>query len=127
MSLLPECPGKTYRGIGKVTSVTVLKAIKMGLVWTWAAFSSTSVAPAAADKFSKGSSFTFTIHGLTGRDISGFSQFPGEKEVLFVPGTMMRVLEITDAECVLQEQLISDVQLAGPAPIDRIAPARKVD
>ena len=46
------------------------------------------------------------LHGVYGRDISEFSAYPHEKEVLFVPGTCVRVIAVNDGSCVLQECMI---------------------
>eukprot|EP00698_Gefionella_okellyi_P021518 TRINITY_DN699_c0_g1_i1.p1 TRINITY_DN699_c0_g1~~TRINITY_DN699_c0_g1_i1.p1 ORF type:complete len:485 (+),score=87.72 TRINITY_DN699_c0_g1_i1:1026-2480(+) len=109
MALLPECSEKSYRGIQKVDRQIVMTAIQKGLDWIWAGFSSTTLDIGVAGKFGK--KFRFVIRGIYGRDISAFSQYPGEREILFIPGTCMRVLEVTETECVLQEQLVTDHQL----------------
>ena len=49
--------------------------------------------------------YTLEIHGLYGRDISEFSAYPHEKEVLFVPGTCVRVIEVNDGHSKLQERM----------------------
>eukprot|EP00698_Gefionella_okellyi_P021521 TRINITY_DN699_c0_g1_i12.p1 TRINITY_DN699_c0_g1~~TRINITY_DN699_c0_g1_i12.p1 ORF type:complete len:367 (+),score=60.32 TRINITY_DN699_c0_g1_i12:1026-2126(+) len=118
MALLPECSEKSYRGIQKVDRQIVMTAIQKGLDWIWAGFSSTTLDIGVAGKFGK--KFRFVIRGIYGRDISAFSQYPGEREILFIPGTCMRVLEVTETECVLQEQLVTDhqLQVIGPANPD---------
>lgn len=49
-------------------------------------------------------SYKFVVMGTYGRDIGEFSKYPNEKEVLFVPGTQLRVVEVTDTETKLQER-----------------------
>jgi len=41
-----------------------------------------------------------------GRDISEFSAYPHEKEVLFVPGTCVRVIEVNDGSYELRERML---------------------
>jgi len=49
------------------------------------------------------------------------SAYPHEKEVLFVPGTCVRVMEINDTRCVLQERmyriLISTIQFLSSVTV----------
>eukprot|EP00698_Gefionella_okellyi_P023919 TRINITY_DN829_c0_g1_i8.p1 TRINITY_DN829_c0_g1~~TRINITY_DN829_c0_g1_i8.p1 ORF type:complete len:873 (+),score=125.25 TRINITY_DN829_c0_g1_i8:117-2735(+) len=106
LALLPPVSGKFHRGIGGLDLAQVRRAIQMQTIWTWPGFSSTSLSSTASSGFGK---FTFTIHGTFGRNISAFSQFPAEREVLFLPGTSMRVVEVTDTQCVLQEYLVTEL------------------
>jgi hypothetical protein len=39
---------------------------------------------------------TFTIQGKTGRSVESISEFSGEKEILFMPGTKFRITKIED-------------------------------
>jgi len=78
--------------------------LKQGVIWTWPGFTSTS---ASKDTTSSFGTYTFRIHGVFGRDISQFSEYHFEKEVLFVPGTSMRVLQAGDSYCELQERMIT--------------------
>eukprot|EP00698_Gefionella_okellyi_P024408 TRINITY_DN859_c0_g1_i12.p1 TRINITY_DN859_c0_g1~~TRINITY_DN859_c0_g1_i12.p1 ORF type:complete len:315 (+),score=74.88 TRINITY_DN859_c0_g1_i12:25-945(+) len=115
LSLLPTCAHKCFRGIGKAGAAEAKAAIKQGTIWIWQAFSSTSVMADASAAFSQSDNkFRFVIQGVYGRNISAFSQYPDEKEVLFVPGTQMRVLEVSDTECILQEHLVSNVTVQMP-------------
>jgi len=83
--------------------VQVHQALQHNRLWTWPAFTSTSTEPRQAHHFG---AYTFEIHSVYGRDISEFSGFANEKEVLFVPGTCVRVMEVRDDCCVLHEGMI---------------------
>ena len=58
-----------------------------GKVFRWWAFSSTSVEETAADVFTDDGESTMFIIDAIGVDISSFSRFPNEQEVLLLPGT----------------------------------------
>ena len=58
-----------------------------GRVFRWWAFSSTSVKETTADAFTGGGESTMFIIDAVGVDISPFSRFPNEQEVLLLPGT----------------------------------------
>lgn len=110
LALLPPYVGKVFRSIGNVQHGDVLKAVHKDVVWTWGGFSSASTAEETTAKFGK---YPFVIHSQYGRDISALSQFPGEQEVLFVPGTRLRVLEVDHSSCVMQEYPFSDFEMAS--------------
>jgi len=78
------------------------QALQQGALQTWTGFTSCSANEKIA---SQSGTYTLHIHGVYGRDISEFSSHPHEKEVLFVPGTCMRVMEVSDTHCVLQESM----------------------
>ena len=60
-------------------------------VFTWWAFSSTTTQLKLAKAFLNGSESTlFTIDAI-GVDIAAFSSFPGEQEILLLPGTLLTV------------------------------------
>ena len=87
---------KCFSDVSKVEA-----AVHQESVFTWAGFTSTSRDEEVARKFGP---YIFMINGEFGRDISQFSEYPEEKEVLFVPGTRMEVLNVKYDSCHLQER-----------------------
>ena len=75
--------------------------MQLDSLWTWPVFTSTSSDEDAIKGFGE---YIFHIDGTSGRDISEFSPYPHEKEVVFVPGTCVRVVEVNDSYCVLEER-----------------------
>jgi len=89
LNKLPLIRQKVYRGMG----VDLHETYKQlpGKVFRWWAFSSTSVSESLAGVFmGKGERTLFAIDAI-GVDISAFSAFPNESEVLMLPGTCLMV------------------------------------
>lgn len=64
---------------------------RVGAIVTYPAFTSTSKKPKAPLT----RAIALEIYGKSGRCIEGFSRFPAEEEVLFLPGTQFQVLHVT--------------------------------
>ncbi|MCW2658980.1 MAG: hypothetical protein JWP83_132 [Mycobacterium sp.] len=80
----------TYRGPvvrGTDLSPDVLAQYRPGEVITEKAFVSTTTNPAVARSTAFSGNVEFRIVSFTGRDVSSVSMFPGEREILFPPGT----------------------------------------
>jgi hypothetical protein len=71
----------------------VLARYQPDAVVTERAFLSTSVEPAVAQSTAFAGNVEFRILSKTGRDISSFSTFPTEREVLFPTGTQFYVVD----------------------------------
>jgi hypothetical protein len=67
-----------------------LAALKPGAIYRDPAFLSTTVNEKPPLYPFTHTTIRFDIRGLSGRDISGLSQFPGERELLFLPGVKFR-------------------------------------
>eukprot|EP00667_Euglena_gracilis_P009641 EG_transcript_9807 len=94
VSVLPPFMGKVYRGIPVVMES---HSYKVGRKITWQSFTSTTRSPYVASRFLcqtdnelRGS--LFVLHVNTGKDISGFSEFSTEQEVLMAPNSQWRVV-----------------------------------
>ena len=79
--------------------IQMISLLHEGSLWVWPDFTTTSADDIVATTASR---YTLSIQSLYGRDISEFSPYD-EKEVLFVPGTCVRVLKMDADGCVLQE------------------------
>jgi len=90
---LPPYAGPVVRGTD--LPAHVLAAYQPDAVITEAAFLSTSMEPGVAQSSAFAGNVEFRILSKTGRDISSFSLFPSEKEVLFPNGAMFYVLTRT--------------------------------
>ena len=91
LSKLPDCPGVSYRGTAFDDSF-IDSSLQEGAIFSDPTFLSTSAArKEALSGFC--SNCMFTIHGRTGKDIAAFSTFKHEKEVLFRPGSVFRILK----------------------------------
>jgi hypothetical protein len=88
LAKLPPRPGMTYRGVDLPEDM--LSNYEEGTVITEKAFTSTSTDPAIASGNFKGNAVTI-ISGNSGRDISEFSQYSYEKEILYDKGTQFYV------------------------------------
>jgi hypothetical protein len=73
----------------------VLARYQPDAVVTERAFLSTSVEPAVAQSSAFAGNVEFRILSKAGRDISSFSTFPTEREVLFPSGTQFYVVDRT--------------------------------
>lgn len=87
---LPPFEGTSYRGTR--LPLDMRNRLQVGDTFEDEAFLSTSSdARAAFD-----GNTTFTIQGKTGRSVESISEFSGEKEILFMPGTKFRITKIED-------------------------------
>jgi hypothetical protein len=88
---LPPHHGPVVRGTDLPPDV--LARYQPDAVVTERAFLSTSVEPAVAQSTAFAGNVEFRILSKTGRDISSFSTFPTEREVLFPSGTQFYVVD----------------------------------
>eukprot|EP00755_Sulcionema_specki_P022464 Sspe_Gene.76576::Locus_47850_Transcript_1_1_Confidence_1.000_Length_2895::g.76576::m.76576 len=88
---LPPCPSPTtsYRGLQGVA----VPQYTPGAVLLWAAFSSSSIDRATACSFALGGAegAIFSVRGTQGRNISRWSRFARENELLLPPNTWLKV------------------------------------
>ncbi|MEV6341912.1 ADP-ribosyltransferase [Actinoplanes sp. NPDC051851] len=89
LAKLPSTPGVTYRGA--TYSDELLANYNVGQIVTERAFTSTSADILVADNFSGNTLITIT--GRNGKEISGFSDFAHESEVLYDKGTQFKVID----------------------------------
>jgi hypothetical protein len=88
---LPPHHGPVVRGTDLPPDV--LARYQPDAVVTERAFLSTSVEPAVAQSTAFAGNVEFRILSKTGRDISSFSTFPTEREVLFPSGSQFYVVD----------------------------------
>jgi SPP1 gp7 family putative phage head morphogenesis protein len=90
MAKMPKFVGMTSRGmsISESDLGKVLSVYRVGQVVEEASFISTS----AGDKAAFGGNVLIRIIGKRGVDVAPFSKYPGEREVLYMPGTRLKVL-----------------------------------
>lgn len=86
---LPNHQGPVFRGTDLPSDV--LAQYKPGEVITEKAFTSTSTASTQAFP----GSTQFTILSKSGKDVSQYSQYPGEQEILFPPGARFEIVSRT--------------------------------
>ena len=96
---LPRYQGILYRS----TRANLSDQYVTGLTHTWKIFTSTTVSMNTAGEYlnatmgTSGLRTLFHIECTNGRSIRDFSTFPGEEEVLLLPGFHFKVLETMDA------------------------------
>jgi hypothetical protein len=88
---LPPHSGMVYRGADLAPDV--LAQYQRGAVVTEHAFLSSSLDPAVANSSAFAGNVEFRIASKTGRDVSSFSTFPTEQEVLFPTGLQFYVVD----------------------------------
>ena len=87
---LPDFCGIVWRGS---TNAFVAQKYQKGTVVTWSAFSSTSTNEHTAKKFAGKDGLLFRIEAVSAKDISLFSVFPEESEVIFPPNSELFVVQ----------------------------------
>ncbi|CAF3483705.1 unnamed protein product [Rotaria socialis] len=85
---LPTVRKNLWRGIAK----DIAKNFKKGEEFTWWAISSCSTSVNTIKDFLGPDSTLFLIEAVNGKDISGYTNFPTESEVILCPGTRFRVV-----------------------------------
>lgn len=92
LAKMPKYVGRSARGMsfGEVELKKVLATYRKGAVVEDSAFVSSSYGEQAAF----GGNVFLQINGKTGVNISSFSKYGGEREVLFMPGTRFRVDDV---------------------------------
>jgi acetyltransferase-like isoleucine patch superfamily enzyme len=92
---LPAFVGRTYRGVRSLPDALRLR-LRPGDVFSDDGFFSTSrdLEPATEYAGEGGGGYLFTVDGVSGRDISAFSEFGLETEVLFGPSTRFSVIDV---------------------------------
>eukprot|EP01062_Namystynia_karyoxenos_P061191 TRINITY_DN5330_c0_g1_i1.p1 TRINITY_DN5330_c0_g1~~TRINITY_DN5330_c0_g1_i1.p1 ORF type:complete len:1631 (+),score=377.40 TRINITY_DN5330_c0_g1_i1:70-4893(+) len=114
---------KGYRGL---TGVTLdLGVYSRGRVVVFGAFTSTSDDQGVASGFAVGddSAAIFTMFGQTGRNISPFSRFGREKEILYPPNTLQLVTETLSAEhaAILNKSKLQVFDLRELSPAEAVS------
>lgn len=93
-----EGPSKLYRGVPNVDLNIYERAKASGTLVKWDAFSSTSTSREVADSFRGKHGVLFVVRRnpdhAAAADISEYSHFPDEHEVLLLPQMRFRVLDI---------------------------------
>ena len=95
---LPKCTGLVYRGDW---SSVIASRYEEGRTITFGEFNSFSRRRSTALEFATGGSSSHPVllivrlTGTGGRDVSRFSQYPGEREVLMMPGTKVKITKVT--------------------------------
>lgn len=87
---LPAYEGPVIRGTN--VPADVLDRYQPGRVITEPAFTSTTTLRAVAEGPAFAGNVEFRIFSTTGRDVSSFSMYPGEQEVLFPPGAKFYIV-----------------------------------
>ena len=87
---LPDFCGIVWRGS---TNALVAQKYRKGTVVTWSAFSSTSTNEHTAKKFARKDGLLFRIEAVSAKDVSLFSVFPEEAEVIFPPNSELFVVQ----------------------------------
>lgn len=98
---LPTYKGRAYRGI-RVTATefaSIAGEYPVGGLVNWAAFSSASAVP----EYATTGNVLFTITSHTGRVLGDHADLLEEREVVFLPGTTVRVqgLELYDTRAII--------------------------
>jgi hypothetical protein len=91
LSRLPKYIGVTYR------EVDAKPKFPLGATIVFRSFTSTSV-KADFHMFEPGYRVKLVIYSKTGRDISSYATRPYEREILFLPGTKLKVLPVPESE-----------------------------
>ncbi|CAF3008529.1 unnamed protein product [Rotaria sp. Silwood2] len=84
---LPTVRKNLWRGV----ATDVANNFKAGDEFTWWTISSCSTSVTIIEKFLGSNSTLFLIEAVNGKDISGYTNYPGENEVILCPGTRFRV------------------------------------
>ena len=87
---LPDFCGIVWRGS---TNALVAQQYRKGTVVTWSAFSSTLPNEHTAKKFAGKDGLLFRIEAFSAKDISLFSVFPEDSEVIFPPNSELFVVQ----------------------------------
>jgi len=107
LAKLPGTKATVYRGLSfdsKQDLEAFVSKIKVGGEFITEAFTSTSKKMEQAEKFGKGKyGVMLEMESFTGRDVSKYSYFPGQKEVLFVQGTRFEVMSKSSKRFKLRE------------------------
>lgn len=93
LAKMPKYVGEAARGmsLGAVDLKRFLSTYQKGAVVEEAAFVSSSYGQRAAF----GGNVFLKIKSKTGVNVENYSRHPGEREVLFMPGTRFRVVDVT--------------------------------
>lgn len=90
LSALPNHVGMVYRGINKLRFSSHQK---VGDLFYWKGFTSTSLKASVGEQFGKNGTI-FHINSISGKNVSLFSIYEEEEEVIFLPFTYFIVEEI---------------------------------
>ncbi|CAF3415917.1 unnamed protein product [Rotaria sp. Silwood1] len=85
---LPTVRKNLWRGVAK----DIAKNFKKGDEFTWWTISSCSTSVNTIKDFLGSNSTLFLIEAVSAKDISGYTNFPSESEVILCPGTRLRVV-----------------------------------
>jgi len=126
---IQKCPRfqqTVYRGIkGLVAHLTYDTQYIQDHYVIWVAITSTSVVKAEAEIFLKGAGTLFTIlPGHNGRDISQLSFYPDEREILFLPNTIFKIVSVK-YDAALRRDLIVLEEVSSLFEISKILEVKK--
>ncbi|CAF3529460.1 unnamed protein product [Rotaria socialis] len=85
---LPTVRKNLWRGVSK----DIAKNFKKGDEFSWWMISSCSTSLSIIKNFVGSNSTLFLIEAVNGKDISNYTNFPSESEVILCPGTRLRVV-----------------------------------
>ena len=111
--------GTTHRGMIFETATErakYLKEFKHGQVWKSKTFLASSKESQIIVGKDVKNNLIFQIRGRSGRDITNYSRFPSEKEVLFMKGTSFKVDKIVGNRVYLSEVTKQAQLKVAPAP-----------
>ena len=129
LAVLPDFKGKLFRGINVRFSEEVYQT---GKTVTWPAFSSASAMQSVAEEFVKGDDGSlFFVQSASAKEISRFSKFPDEVEVLFRPNSTFTITSTLYGTSDIGQfyacvDNIAMSQTADVGPADKGGPSKQV-
>ena len=84
---LPAYEGRVYRGVPSSALSVIQNRYKRGMDIQWSSFTSTSCRIETAKGFAERGGIVFVIDVVNGRDITHYSAYQGEGEILLSPNS----------------------------------------
>ena len=108
LAALPDWKGTVFRGVPASSFSVVKENYSNGKDIHWSSFTSTTTSISRAKQFAHGKGgIIFFIHVLTGRDVSCYSAFKRENEILLGPNTRL----VVTSDLVLNSDGMFDISL----------------
>ena len=108
LAALPDWKGIVFRGVPASSFSVVKDNYSNGKDIHWSSFTSTTTSISRAKQFAHGKGgIIFSIHVLTGRNVSSYSAFKRENEILLGPNTRLMVT----SDLVLNSEGMFDISL----------------